>query len=112
GDTVRVLAEGALDGQRLDRVVDGGAGAVGVDVVDVGRVEAGAGQRLLDAGDRAAALVVAVGDPEGIGRRSVADDLAVDPRPAPPGVLELLEHEHPGPFAEDEAVAVAVEGTA
>ncbi len=75
------LAEGSLDGQRLDRVVHGGAGAVGVDIVDVGRIEPRAGQGLLHAGDRAAALVVAVGDPEGVGRRAVADDLAVDPRP-------------------------------
>ena len=55
---------------------------------------------------------MAVGDPEGVGRRAVADDLAVDPGPACPGVLELFEDEHAGPLAEDEAVAIAVERAA
>ena len=75
-------------------------------------IEPGVGQGLLHAGDRASALVVAVGDPEGVGRRAVADDLAVDPGAAGLGVLELLEHQHPGPLAQDEAVAIAIERTA
>ena len=69
-------------------------------------------QGLFHAGDRAAAFVVAVGDPEGVGSRAVADDLAVDPCAPGPGVLELFEDQHAGPFAQDEAVAIAVEGAA
>ena len=85
---------------------------MGVDVVDLIRVDPGVGQGLADAGDRAPALVMAVGDPEGVGRGAVADDLAVDPGPARLGVLQLLENQHARPLAEDEAVAVAVERTA
>ena len=57
---------------------------MGVDVVDVLGVEPGVGQGLAHAGDRAPALVVAVGDPEGVGGRAVADDLAVDRAPRGP----------------------------
>ena len=55
---------------------------------------------------------MAVGDPECIGRRAVADDLAVNLARAGLGVLKFLKHQHPRPFADDEAVAIAVEGPA
>ena len=45
----------------------------------------------------------------GVAGAGVAEDLAVDRDPPGQGVLALLEHEHPGPLAEDEAVAVEVE---
>ena len=38
-----------------------------------------------------------VGDAEGVGRRAVADDLAVDLRPAGLGVFEFFEHDHAAP---------------
>ena len=53
-----------------------------------------------------------VGQPEGVGGRAVTGDLAEDRRPSGLGVLELFEDDHAGPLAEDEAVAVAVEGAA
>src|SRR5439155_27207175 len=56
-DLVGVVPEGPLDGERLDRVVDGGAGPVRVDVVDVRGIEPRVGQSLFHAGDRATALV-------------------------------------------------------
>ena len=42
--------------------------------------------------------------------RPVADDLAVDPRPARLGPPVLLEHQHASAAGDDEAVAVLVEG--
>ena len=48
----------------------------------------------------------------GVAGAGVAQDFAVDGRAASAGVLALLEHEHPGPFAQDEAVAIAAEGAA
>ena len=51
-----------------------------------------------------------VGDAEGVGGRAVADDLAVDLGAAGLGVLQRFEDHHAGPFAQHEAVAVAVEG--
>src|ERR1044071_9941837 len=38
--------------------------------------------------------------------------IAITRRAPAPGVLELLEDEHAGPLADDEAVAILVEGTA
>ena len=50
-----------------------------------------------------------VGQAEGVGRRAVAGDLAVDGGSPGLRVLQLLQDEHPSPLAEDEAVAIAVE---
>ena len=91
------------------RVVDLGAGAVGVDVADVLPGQAGVLERALDAGDGAAAFGMAVGHAEGVGGRAVAGHFGVDAGAAALGVLQLFEHQHAGPFAQDEAVAVQIE---
>jgi len=103
------FAEDLLDRQRLHLVVDVGARAMGVDVVDRIGTEAGVSEGHADAGGGSAALWVGVGDSVGISRRAVADHLAVDIRPPPPGVLEVFEHDHCRPFAEHEAVPLVVE---
>ena len=46
----------------------------------------------------------------GVAVHGVAHHLAVDPRPAGPGVAEPLQHEEAAPFGHDDAVAVGVEG--
>src|SRR5207248_11547530 len=94
---------------RLLHVVDVGAGAVGVDVGNVGGVELGVGQGGGHAGDGPAALGVAVGGAEGVASRAVARQLGVDLRPAPPGVLQFLQDHHAGTFAQHEPVAGQVE---
>ena len=82
---------------------------MGVDVVDLAGVGAGTLECLAEASDCSTPFVVTVGDPEGIGGRSVADDLTVNLGTSRPGVLQLLEDHHPGPLAQDEAIAVPVE---
>ena len=52
------------------------------------------------------------GDVAAVGAHAVAEHFGVDVGAAGLGVLQFLEHEHAGPFAQDEAVAVAVEGAA
>ena len=52
------------------------------------------------------------GHVEGVGGHAVADDLGEDLRAAGFGELELFEDEDAGAFADDEAVAVLVEGAA
>ena len=69
-------------------------------------------QGLFQTSDCPPPLVVAVGDSKGVGSRPVTDDLAVNLGPASPGVLELFENEHPGPFTQNEAIAIAIEGPA
>ena len=53
--------------------------------------------------------LVGLGDVAAVGAGAVAEHLGVDPGAAGLGVLQLLEHQHAGAFAEHEAVAVAVE---
>ena len=82
---------------------------MGVDVVDVLGVELCILEGQPHRNDGTPAVVVAVGQPEGVGRRGMAGDLAEDRRSAGAGVLELFEHQHPAPFADHEPVALAVE---
>ena len=89
-----------------------GAGAVGVDVVDVGGRELRVGQRLAACDDRALAFGVLVGDAERVGGRAVADDLGEDRRAAALRVLERFEDDHARAFAEHEPAAVGVERAA
>ncbi len=86
-----MVAEDRLNRQRLDLVVLLGAGAVRGDVVDLFRLDAGVVECTLHCRDRPATFLMHVGDAEGIGRRAIAQDLSPDSRPAPPGVLILLE---------------------
>ena len=58
------------------------------------------------------AVFVGLGDVAAVGADAVAEHLGVDLRAAGLGVLQFFEHQHAGPFAEHEAVAVAVEGPA
>ena len=63
-------------------------------------------------GDAAPAVLVDVGDAEGVGGRAVAGDLAQDLRPALHGVLVLFEDKHARALAEHEPVAGAIERAA
>ena len=78
GTSISGLAESSLDGESLDRIIDGRAGPVCIDVIDVFGIEPRPFQGLFQASDRPAPFVVAVGDAKGVGRRAVADDFAVN----------------------------------
>ena len=106
------LAEDGFDRAGFVAVVFRGAGAVGVDVVDVGGGELGIGQRFAHGDDRAVALGMLVGDAEGVGGRTIADDFGEDFRAAGLCVVEGFENDHAGAFAEDESAALGVEGAA
>ncbi len=82
---------------------------MGVDVADGVGGDPGVGQGQLHAGGGAVAPRGGGGDVVGVGRRPGAEDLAVDPGAAPPGVLEGLEDEGTGPLGHDEPVAPGVE---
>ena len=82
---------------------------MGVDVLHLLRPQAGVPQAELHRALCAAAA--RLGDVEGIRGRGISGQLAVDARPAPPGVLQLFEDEDSGALARDEAVAVLVERT-
>ena len=83
---------------------------MGVDVAHVARRRVGVGQRGAHRLRRAAAVLVGLGDVEGVVGGAVARDAREDRRPASLRVLLALEHEHARALAHDEAVALRVEG--
>ena len=105
--TGQIVAEHALGCGELDRVGHR-RGAVGVDVIDVGRLHPGLAQRHAHREFGALAFGMRRGDVVGIAREAVADDLGIDLRATRLGVLVFLEHDDPGAFAHHEAVAVLV----
>ena len=94
---------------QLGRVAFGRGRGVGVDVVDLGRVDAGLLERPARGADRARAARRGQRDVGRVGGRAVADSSARICAPRACGVLELLEHEHAGALRDDEAVAALVE---
>src|SRR5436309_2113531 len=112
GELVGVPAEAPPDGERLDLVAVRRRRAVRVDVIDPGRRDAGALERLVHDAERAVAVVGRRRDVVRVGRHAVADQLGVDARVAAGRKIELLEDEHAGAFADDEPVAILVEGAA
>ena len=93
----------------FDAVVDAGAGAVRVDVVDFFRGDAGVFEGVLHAADGAATVRVNVGDAVSVGGSAVPGDFAVHFRAAFFRVFEFFENKDAGAFAEDETVASFVE---
>ena len=104
------VAEQPLDRGKLDLVAHRRRGAMRVDIVDIGGIDAGALHRRHHAAIGAVAVLGRRGDVERVARKPVADDLGIDAGAARLGVFEFLQHHHAGPLAHDEAVAVAVIG--
>jgi len=102
GDRLRAVAEHGLDRHRFVQVVVGRGGAVRVDVIDLGRGDAGrrpgpTSLRAPPPRPRRRAL-------HGTHRPTrVPQKLRIDPRPPLPGVLELLEDQDRRAFPHDEA---------
>ncbi len=86
-DLARRLAQQPLDRAELDLVAQRRRGAVGVDVVDVGRVDARMADRRLHGAEAAVAVLGRRGDVVGVAGEAIADDLGVDLRAARLGVL-------------------------
>ncbi len=82
GHAVGVISEDRLDRLRLGGVVVRRRGAVGVDVVHLGRLHARARERVVHHLDHADRLGVGGGDVVGVVRGAVAGELAVDARAA------------------------------
>ena len=112
GHTVGMLPQGPLDGQRLGHVVQGGAGAVGDDVVHLLRLQSGRSQGAAHGPGRHLPRGFRGGDVVGVAGEGAPGQLGVDAGAAGQGVLQPLHHQGHRPLAEDEAVAVAVEGAA
>ena len=105
-----VVAEHLADRLDLLDVADRRRGGVRVDVVDL--ADALAVEPSAPCACSAPRLRRTAHHVEAVGRRAVADDLAIDLGAARLGVLEFLEHQDAGAAGDDEAVAVLVVGAA
>ena len=107
-----MVTETVLDGECLELVVVRRRGTVCVDVVDLFRHNARLPDRHRHHTARAVGILRRRCHMVGIAGEAVADDLRIDVRAAPPGELQFLENHHAGALADDEAVAILVEGPA
>ncbi len=107
-----MIAEGALDGRGFQFVAQRSGGAVGVDVADLLRREAGVAEGVAHHAVATFASGRRLGDVVGIGAHAVADNFGDDRRAALPGEFQLFQNQNPRAFADDEAVAILVPGTA
>ena len=85
---------------------------MGADVVDLPRRNVGVRQRQAHGPRRTGAVGRREADVEGVGRERAADDLTVDPRAAPAGVVFRFKHHDAAALAHDAAIAVLIEGAA
>ena len=107
-----MIAEGGFDGLGFGDVAERRAGAVGVDVLHVLGIDVGVAQGELHGHGRAGAFGVRGGDVVCVGGVADAQEFGVDRGVAFLGVFEFFQNQGPGPFAQNEAVAILVEGTA
>ena len=100
-----------IDGVGLGAVVQRGAGAVRVDIVDLIRRDLGGITGVIHRGESGVSVGMGLGQMMSVGRRSVADDFAEDHRVPAPGGFKTFERQHGGAFTQREAVAMFIEGT-
>ena len=105
-------SEDTLHGGRLSRIAKRGARAVGVDVVDGVGVEPGVSQGHGHRSRCPQPFLVRLRDVPRVAAGPVALEFAIDAGPTPSGMLQFLEHDHPGTFCEHETVAIDIEGPA
>ena len=112
GNLAGMPAEDALDGDGFDAITQGCRGAVGVDVVDLMRLDPGVAQAILH---HAAGTVAVLGwrrNVIGVGAHAVADNFRQDVCAALLGSLQIFQHHNACAFSDHKAVAFAVPGTA
>ena len=99
-----------MDGRRLAGVIQGGGGAVGVDVVHRLRLYVSVSQGQGHAGGPARPAGGGGGDVMGVAVGPVARYLGVDPGPPGQGVVQPLQQQGARPLPHDKAGALCVEG--
>ena len=110
-DFIRPFAEYFLDSDGFTPVVDLRAGAMGVDVSNLVRRQAGIFQGIGHASDCTPTIGTAVGDAEGVGGGAVTGYLGINSRATLLGMFKFFKDDHRAPFAEDEAVTQAIKRT-
>ena len=107
-----VFFEDGFHGRGFGHVAQGGACAVGVDVIDIAGIDAGIFKRLRHGVCGGHAVLIGSGDMSAVATDAVPVHFGVDSRAAGFCVLEFFQDQQAGAFAENKAVAVAIEGSA
>ena len=108
----RTGAEDAVERLGFGAVVEGCAGAVGVDVADLRGSDAAFFERLSHGAFQRGTVGRGLGEVMRIGGVSVTGKVAEDWRTAGTGAVSFFEDKKRGAFAEHESAATTVEGTA
>ncbi len=111
GDRRGAPGEEPVDQAGLRGVVERGAGAVGVDVIDVAEAGPGLGEGQSGGLFETAGVRVRCDRVEGVGGRPGADQQSPGGGPTRGRVRQAFQDEEARPLADDEAVAVRVERT-
>ena len=111
GDFVGMVAEGFFNGSGFGRIVDGGAGAVSINIADgfwcessIFETEGHCTSGIDTAGGLSGHVISIAG-------HGVADDFGIDFRAAIDSVFEFFEDQDTGAFAHDEPIASGIERT-
>ena len=97
-----------FDGRGFHDVVQAGTGAVGVDIVDIGRVNFCFPERQPHRKGRPLPVGLRPRQAIGIERRTVPGDLSINLRPTSLGVLKAFHDQDRGPFSQHKAVTSAI----
>ena len=111
-DFVGALAKGTFNRCGFVAVIGRCAGAVGIDVINLPRLETAVGQGQAHRFRTAHTAGGRRGDVVGVAGHAIADHFSQDPGPTARGVLQGFQHQNSGPFADHEAVPLPVEGSA
>ena len=111
GELISVLAKDALERGGFNTVAHFGGGAVRIHIVDLFGFNAGVLNRQAHHAERSIAVYRRAGDVIGIAAHAITDDFGQDVRTAPPGMLELFEHQNARALAHHESIALDIPGT-
>ncbi len=103
-------AKDFFDGLGFGEVAEFGGGAVGVDVVDLIRIDFGFAEGFFHGGGGTGAVFIGGGDVAAIAGGTDSDEFGIDAGAAGLGMFVFFEDDDAGAFGHDEAVAVFLEG--
>src|SRR5215472_7719125 len=107
-----VFAKEITDGVSLKRIADRSRGAVGIDIVNIGRTHSGIAHRVLHYPESALVFRRRLSDVIRVAAHSVAHDFGNGLGAAPTRMLQLFEDQDSRSFANHESVPGAVPRTA
>ena len=109
-DAAHRLTGPALNGEGFGDIVQRGAGAVGIDIIDFVRTKPGHGTGGGHAGEGGISLGMRLGEVMQVGGGAGAGDFREHRGPPRPGVVEAFQQDQAGAFTQRKAIAVGIKG--